>query len=210
MILLILSFVWFTIWYFILSNKFSESTYIKSEFDKNIYHIRGGKSKSTHYLKNSANILAEINLRILKLIDYLDSKYDSKSNKYYFIKLLKENYKPQILSEGALDHRFTTYTVDKNDMHICLRTRDSKEEIYDINILMYVIIHELAHLCNYDTNNKPIYGHGSEFKYKFRFLLMEAIKCGVYEYTNYEMTPKEYCGITINTTILPEEQLSLI
>ena len=108
-----------------------------------------------------------------------------------------------ILSEAAIDERYTTYTVDKQDMHVCLRTRDKMENIYDINLLMYVILHELAHLCNYDDLGNPIQGHGSEFKKIFKTLVKESIKLGIYNYQNYNESPVEYCGIIINSHILP-------
>ena len=204
--LLFVCFVWL-IWVFVINNQYSESAYILSDVDNNIYEIRGGKFKSESYLKSSSNILGEINNRIIKLIEHLEKTYDTNSKNYHFIKNLKQNYNYKILSEGALDSKFTTYTIDKNNMHICLRTRDQSQKIYNIDILMYVILHELAHLCNYDVYNNPIYGHGSEFRHKFKFLLLESVKIGIYNYENYSKNPKEYCGIVINTSILSENQI---
>jgi hypothetical protein len=186
---------------FILIN-YNENTYVESDIDKNKYLIRTG-NKNTVYLKESANTLAEINKRITILINHLEKKYNNDSSKNYFIKKLRENYNHTILSEAAIDNRYTTYTIDKEDMHICLRTRDKFEKLYDINILMYVILHELAHLCNYNVNGYPIQGHGEEFKYIFKLLVSEAILIGIYEYQDYTKSPQEYCGIIISTTILP-------
>jgi predicted SprT family Zn-dependent metalloprotease len=87
-------------------------------------------------------------------------------------------------------------------MHICLRTRDKEENIYDINTLMYVVLHELSHLCNYDKYGNPIQGHGIEFKNIFRFLVEESIKLDIYTHVDYTINPKEYCGIMISTSIL--------
>jgi predicted metal-dependent hydrolase len=181
---------------------YNEVSYIKSDIDNNEYIIRRGNTKSEKYLKDSANTLAEINKRVLKLVDHMDKKYAHDYTKRYFIDKLKQNYTWDILSEAALDSRYTTYTVDKQDMHICLRTRDSNEKIYDIDLLMYVVLHELAHLCNYDKNSQPIIGHGKEFKEIFRILVLESIDLGIYNYTDYTQNPKEYCGIVISTTIL--------
>jgi hypothetical protein len=182
---------------------YNEVQYVESERDNILYKIRSGKKKSNGYLKDSANSLAEINDRIIRLINHLNEKYKNDNSKNYFIKILNKNYKADILSEAAIDNRYTTYTVDKQDMHICLRTRDNNEKIYDINILMYVVLHELAHLCNYDISGNPIIGHGYEFKNIFRLLVQESINIGIYEYKNYQKTPVEYCGIIINSTILP-------
>lgn len=178
-----------------------EIAYVKSDIDNQTYIIRNG-NKSNEYLKNSANTLAIINERIKKLISHLESKYDIYKPENIFILKLKQNYNSSLLSEAAYDDRFTTFTIDKQDMHICLRTRDESEELYDIDILMYVILHELAHLCNYDKNGTPITGHGKEFKYIFRILVIESMKIGIYKYINFVKTPKEYCGIMINSTIV--------
>lgn len=181
---------------------YSEIRYVKSDIDGKTYLIRRGHNKSEEFLNESANTLALINQNIMKLIDQLESNYSNDDSKNYFIKKLRENYMPYIISEAAIDPRYTTYTIDKKDMHICLRTRDTNEDVYDLNILMYVVLHELAHLCNYNKDDEPILGHGIEFKRIFKFLVEEAIKIDIYNYTNYSVNPKEYCGIMITTSIL--------
>jgi hypothetical protein len=178
-----------------------ETVIIKSEIDNNSYIIRSGK-KSKKYLIDSANTLGIINKRVEKLITHLKEKYNTNDNNNLFIEKLIDNYNPSILSEAAIDNRFTTFTVDKRDMHICLRTRDKKEELYNIDILMYVVLHELAHLCNYDNDGNPIIGHGAEFKKIFRLLVIESMNIGIYKYTNYITSPVEYCGIIINSSII--------
>ena len=187
--------------FYIIFIKYNEVVYIKSDIDNNYYIIRRG-NKDEKYLKKSANILSEINKRIEKLIVHLDVNFKNYNDKNYFIKKLKENYSFDILSEAAIDSRYTTYTINKQEMHICLRTRDNNENMYDINLLMYVILHELAHLCNYDIDGNPIQGHGEEFRNIFKFLVIESIKLNIYEYENYSKNPKEYCGIIVSTNIL--------
>jgi hypothetical protein len=181
---------------------YSEIRYVTSDIDGKIYLIRRGNNKSDNFLKDSANTLALINKNVTELIKYLDKTYNHHDDKSYFIKKLKNNYRPYIISEAAIDPRYTTYTIDKKDMHICLRTRDTNERIYNINILMYVVLHELAHLCNYNKNGEAILGHGSEFRLIFKFLVEESIKLGIYKYSNYSNDPKEYCGIMITTSII--------
>lgn len=181
---------------------YGEVKYVKSDIDGKVYLIRRGNNKSEKFLKDSANTLALINKNVIVLIEHLEQNYNNDDDKYYFIEKLKKNYTPYIISEAAVDPRYTTYTIDKRDMHICLRTRDNNEKIYDINILMYVVLHELAHLCNYTKNGHPILGHGPEFKFIFRFLVEEAIKLDVYKHINYAIEPKEYCGIMITTSII--------
>lgn len=181
---------------------YSEIKYIKSDLDGNVYLIRRGNNKSDKFLKDSANTLALINKNIVSLINHLYENYKNDDDKNYFIKKLKDNYKPYIISEAEVDPRYTTYTIDKKDMHICLRTRDTNENVYDINILMYVVLHELAHLCNYNKKGSAILGHGSEFRVIFKFLVEESIKIGGYKQVDYAIKPQEYCGIMISTSII--------
>jgi hypothetical protein len=196
-ILAVMLILYFMYTYFI---QYSEIVYVEAE-DKRRYMIRRGKTKSDKYLEESANMLAEINKRVEKLIVHLDTKYKNDNGISHIIRILKSNYKPQILSEAATDKRYTTYTVDKQEMHICLRTRDTQEKMYNINTLMYVILHELAHFCNYDKNGNAIQGHGKEFRDIFKLLVSEAIDISIYKYQNYYSSPEEYCGIIINTSI---------
>lgn len=190
----------FTVFY--LYQNFSEITYVKSDIDNKVYMIRRGNNKSQKFLNDSANTLAQINKNIEELIKYVDTNYNSDVTKNYFIKRLKQNYNPYIISEAAIDPRYTTYTIDKEDIHVCLRTRDQNENIYDINTLMYVLLHELSHLCNYSPEGYPIEGHGPEFRQVFKFLTENAIKIGVYKYVDYNDKPQEYCGLLIMTSIL--------
>ncbi len=179
-------------------------SYVKSDIDNNTYIIRRS-NKSKQFLKKSANTLAEINKRILDLIIHLKKTYYNDEYKGYFIKILEKKYSHKILSEASVDSRYTTFTVNKNDMHICIRTRDENESVYDINLLLYVILHELAHLVNYDKDGTPIDGvesHGTQFRYIFKFLVEEAIKIGIYTYKDYSKYPENYCGITLNTSII--------
>jgi hypothetical protein len=169
--------------------------------------IRRGRSKPMSYLKDSANMLSDINYRVEKLIKHLKEKYENDPMMIYYIKKLDEQYDSSIISEAAIDTRYTTFTVDKKDVHICLRTRDNKEKMYDINLLMYVVLHELAHMCNYDIKGNAITGHGREFIDKFKILVSEAINIGVYKYTDYNETPQEYCGMLLSSTIIPKNRL---
>lgn len=180
----------------------NDIVYIESMVDNNTYIIRRGNKKDKNYLQKSADTLAEINRRINILIDHLEKKYKNNNEFSHNIAFLKENYSHYILSEAAIDKRYTTFTINKKDMHICLRTRDDNEKLYDMNTLMYVILHELAHLCNYDKKGNPITGHGLEFKILFKLLVSEAININIYNYIDYEKTPTEYCGIIISTQIL--------
>ena len=65
-----------------------------------------------------------------------------------------------------------SYTVNKTDMYLCLK--DENGAYFNKNMLIYVGIHELAHVVC-----KSI-GHTKEFHAIFDKLLGEAIKKGIY------------------------------
>ena len=199
-ILLCVGFIAYFIWcnYF----SFNENIYITSKIDNREYLIRRGRNKSDYFLQHSADTLAEINRRIYLLINELSTKYSNDDDINYFVNHLKQNYNFDKISEAAYDPRYTTYTVNKDEMHICLRTRDINENVYDMNLLMYVILHELAHMCNYDKRGYPIQGHGNEFKSIFKILVTESINLNIYEYQNYREQPVEYCGMQLNSSII--------
>jgi hypothetical protein len=180
---------------------YSDVTYIVSDIDNKIYMVRSGRNKSQVFLKQSADTLATINSRIETLIRHLQNNYSTDNSKNYFIAKLRENYHPYVLSEAHIDPNYTTYTIDKQDMRVCLRTRDKNERIYDINLLMYVCLHEISHMANYSPDGTPIIGHNITFKTIFAFLVNEAISIGIYKYENYAQNPKEYCNILLSSSI---------
>lgn len=92
-----------------------------------------------------------------------------------------------ILSENKISD--TTFTLDKRYIFLCLNTKNK-------NTLMYVAIHELAHIITKE------YGHGNEFITNFQMLLKKAIDFGIYKFVDYSQSPERYCNMTLNTMIL--------
>jgi hypothetical protein len=163
------------------------STRVRSSIDNRFYTVRNDKNS-----QQSADLLAEINRRVLVLINHLDNL----KNKTVNTKLLVSRYNPDSLMENVTQEH-TTYTVNKgNEISVCLSTRDNNQDLYDINRLMFVIIHELAHI------GSESYGHNKEFVLFFMYLLKQAVELKIYNYQDYSKQPIEYCGININTTPL--------
>lgn len=180
-IYLILFFI--VVFYFIIDNY--KHVYKKSSIDNRYYRV-----KNDDKAQESADTLAKINKRIMKLIEYiktLEEKPEYVSRLYY--------YNPDTIKENVWNID-TTYTLNKGqEITFCLTPRDEKHgnEVYPINLLMYVAIHELAHVVSIAS------GHGDEFKRNFNDLLKHANDSGVYKHINFKKTPKEYCGIYIDT-----------
>lgn len=89
-----------------------------------------------------------------------------------------------------------SFTEDKKTIYLCIHDPHTKQ-LYDTNTLMYVILHELAHLLNtYD------YGHTDTFFLIFDMLLCKAIDIGIYDPT---LPHKHmYCGVDISNISAPK------
>jgi hypothetical protein len=66
-----------------------------------------------------------------------------------------------------------SYTINKRKVYLCLKDED--DEYYDLNMLIYVCLHEIAH-CICDE-----IGHTDKFHTIFDKLLKEASANGVYD-----------------------------
>lgn len=85
------------------------------------------------------------------------------------------------LKEGS-----SAFTENKRIITLCLVDPESKVH-YDINTIMYVALHELAHVIS------KKHGHGEEFKRNFNLLLKRAAQLGIYD--PRKPIPTSYCGI---------------
>ena len=178
-ILLMLVIFFFFTWYKI------SHVYVISTVDGKSYKV-----KNNRLAQECADALAVVNQRLLKLKAYVEGLNEKP---VYAHRLSK--YNPDTISENILNLD-TTYTLNKRDMYFCLTPRDDDIYVYDINTLMFVAIHELAHI-----SSKSV-GHTDEFKINFKDLIEHSIKLGVYEYIDYSKTPVEYCGVTIRNNIV--------
>jgi predicted metal-dependent hydrolase len=103
-------------------------------------------------------------------------------------------YKNKI-TESPPNNKHTSYTINKGEnIYMCVREKDLS--LSDHNTLMFVALHELAHVITDSI------GHTPEFWNNFRFLLKAAIKKGYYRYVNYKKTPTAYCGTYITNNPL--------
>jgi predicted metal-dependent hydrolase len=146
----------------------------------------------------SANLLAELVDKMYKLRNYL-IKNKNKFDEYkQYIELLEQNFNPERTSvyENAPDTELTSYSVNKGEeLAFCLKSKKTGK-FHDINLLMYVAIHEMAHMAC------PEIGHGELFKKIFRFLTLEAININLYKKVDYQENPLEYCGMILSSSIV--------
>lgn len=176
------------------------SLYIQYEnFSNEISLVTSKKDGNTYLVRNlpdkdgAANLLAIIRKKCVKLTKFLAVKYPNKES----VKRLIKNYRPNNISESSKNSKYTSYSVNKGEKIVfCLRSRDENEELVEENVMMFVALHELAHVMS-----KSI-GHTDEFWSNFKFLLLEAIDCKVYTKQDFRKKPVKYCGTDITDTPL--------
>ena len=169
---------------------FMEVSYVKSTVDGKKYLVQNRKNAV-----EAANLLANINKNLIKLINILKHKYSNDPR----AKRMINNYNSNTITEGTGEKNYTSYSVNKGEkivFCITVRNDENNKKLMDLNTMLYVGIHELAHL-----GTKEI-GHVDVFWKNFKWILKIAEKEGIYKYEDYRINPKKYCGIIINSNIL--------
>jgi len=159
----------------------------------------------TKYLVNNdsmketaANLLSNIVENMFKLKNYL---YKNKENypdyKMYIIQLNENlNETKTIIYETEPNSDLTSYSVNKGEeLAFCLKSKKTGK-IHELNLLIYVALHEMAHIACPET------GHGDLFKYIFKFLTERAIELNIYKKIDYSTQPIEYCGMVLSSSII--------
>lgn len=172
---------------FYIKKYYGEIEYVKSKIDGRYYLVRKLSDK-----QGAADFLASINQDCIKLIKYLVAKHPNNRD----IRRLDKNFNPDSISEGSADSGYTSYSVNKGEKIIlCLRQKQSNEFVAK-NVVMYVTLHELAHLMTSEI------GHTKQFWDNFKFIAEEAVEFGVYDKVDYSKSPVKYCGIKITSSII--------
>ena len=159
---------------------------VTSTVDGRTYKVRDLSDK-----QNAANLLAKLRLKLSTLCDNLEKKYPDKAQ----VKQIARNFRadPDRFLEATPDAQHTSYSVNKGEaIHLCLRQRQTHDEsLVQENVMMFVALHELAHICTKDI------GHTPDFWNNFGWLLKEAEAMGLYTYTDFQAQPVSYCGMSI-------------
>ncbi len=148
--------------------------------------------------KEKANLLGEITENMFILKNHMIQNIDEFPNYKLYIEQLKENLSEEktIIYETDPSTNLTSYSVNKGEeLSFCLKSKKDGR-IHDLNLLMYVAIHEMAHIAC------PEVGHGDLFKMIFRKFIEEAIKLGIYKKVEYSQNPVEYCGMILSSSII--------
>lgn len=170
-----------------------EVVYVKSDIDDQEYLVRDLPDN-----QKAANMLARIKKNIFHLTDHLNSKKDGDYKDYEpYIEQLVDKIQGVVINESSENSKYTSYSVNKGEQLVfCLRSRSNKNHLHELNLLMYVVLHEMAHVgC-------PEYGHTPLFKRIFAFFTEVAIDINLYTRIPFDEVPLEYCGLTISESII--------
>jgi len=140
-------------------------------------------------IEDAADRLAEVNERLIKLVDYCIKTYPSDER----CKRLVKRFNPDKIVEILPTSEYTAYSENKGEkLAFCLDVKkEETSNLIDLNTLTYVAIHELSHVCTVSI------GHTPEFWENYKFLLVNAEKINIYKPVDYKNKPQEYCGINI-------------
>jgi len=146
---------------------------------------------------DAVKTLAFIEKMLYKLIKILLYDNECKTNKemYSYVNTINDKLPSVEIQETPADSKYTSYSVNKGELLVfCLRSKETFK-IHNINELLYVAIHEIAHIgC-------PEVGHTDLFFKINTYLLKKAINYNIYKYIDYSRNNKEYCGMILTTNV---------
>jgi len=157
----------------------------ESKVDGQRYLVRNLPDK-----QEAADRLARTRAKLVSLMLFLHEHHP----KTPMVVQILQNFdaEPDRFSESAPDASYTSYSVNKGEkVYMCLRQRNTKEELVDENIITFVAIHEMAHIGTSEIGHTPIFWNN------FGWLLKRAEEAKIYQYTDFAAHPVEYCGIHI-------------
>lgn len=176
----------FLVIFLILKNIYANRNIKKiiSQNDNKEYFVRDLENS-----QQAAEKLSVINGKIQKLIQSLDV------NEREGIDRLKNKYNPNTLSETEESSKYTSYSLNKGEkIALCIRKKGESKEFIEDNTIMFVAVHELAHIMTESV------GHEPEFWDNMAFLLEKANEINIYNPVDYSKNNIDYCGMEITTT----------
>jgi hypothetical protein len=166
---------------------------VKSTVDDSYYCVLGENDTIS---QKSADILAELNQRMLRLLKIMKSKYLGKKmtisgvDTDSLIQKMLMHYNQDNILETIQRPSSTSFTIDKGSITaMCIK---NNLEFVDINTLCYVFLHENCHIAIHDVD------HTDYFWKALGFLLHEGELAGIYNDIDYSKHPVMFCGMLIN------------
>jgi len=151
--------------------KYSQMVYIQSSIDKQFYMVRK-REGNTDAEVQAANLLSNVNTRMKLLIKYMTKKYP----KHKGINRIKTYYNSRSLHEVPINSKNIAYSINKGkEIHLCLTKTKNGPLVTDVNDIMMLMIHEIAHIAT------ETIGHTPEFWKNYTLIEKLAIKAKVFK-----------------------------
>ena len=123
---------------------------------------------------NLLKILPKTDIRRMKLLE----RFDKKKGLFEVDPYNKKKY--------------TSYTLNKNVIGMCMREKNVNKNIHDMEILKFVFLHEVAHICTESLD------HTEDFWENFKWLLGIVYKEKLMIPIDFNLKPVSYCGMLID------------
>tara|TARA_S200000501_G_C20789744_1_gene728935 strand:- start:110 stop:694 length:585 start_codon:yes stop_codon:yes gene_type:complete len=192
-VFIIIIIILFLIFYNLIN---TEVKYVESKIDNKEYLVRDLDNST-----QAAALLSNLKIRMEKITNYLYKNRNSlfKENKEYIENLYDRVSSGVKISENSSEVNYTSYSVNKGEeLVFCLRSRnkDTKNKFHKLNLLTYVLLHEMAHIAC------PEYGHTPLYNSIFAFIVTQSINIGEYTKIDFYQNNTEYCGMQITSSIV--------
>lgn len=140
-------------------------------------------------IQKASDLLARTTEKLGYLVENVGQRYPDREN----VKKLVNNFNPTTIKETLPTSEYTAYSENKGEkLAFCLnKKKNDNNNLIDSNTLMFVAIHEIAHIMTTSV------GHTEEFWNNFKFLLENAVELKIYTPVDYKKEPEGYCGMNI-------------
>ena len=138
----------------------------------------------------AVDLLAKTSERMTTLVNYVKQTDPTDER----VRRLVKKFNANKIVETLPTSEYTAYSENKGrKIAFCLnKEKEDNNHLIDENTLMFVAIHEMAHITTVSI------GHTQEFWDNFKFLLEKAEQCKVYRPVDYSKENTDYCGMTIS------------
>lgn len=175
--------------------------YMSNQGPNNLVSVKSQRNQQTYQVQNlpDKQDACEMMANIHDKLNTLMNKYKSDPNTSadQRVRVMIERFDPNSMCENDIHSDSTSYSENKGErIVVCLRDKQKPYPLVDENTVMFVVLHELAHLMTTTV------GHTPEFWANFRRILKDAVSAGIYQEVNYARSPVRYCGMTITDSPL--------
>lgn len=140
-------------------------------------------------LDAAVDLLSNTITNLEKLKEYINEKHPNDER----VKRINKKFNRTKIKETLPTSKFKAYSENKGEtLAFCLNKKNNdNENLMDKHTLLFVAIHELAHIATISI------GHKEEFWTNFKWLLVNAKQAGLHDPHDYKKEPRQFCGMKV-------------